>query len=57
MEEKREQEMEEKVPEMEMKIGNKTIVIGIHFSEDKKVTLHDKVKHMIRQEVQNGTFS
>ena len=57
MEEKREQEIEEKIPEMEMKIGNKTIVIGIHFSEDKKVTLRDKVKHMIRQEVQNGTFS
>lgn len=39
-----------------MKSGNKTYVIGLHFSETSKDTLEDKVKKLIKKDVESGNF-
>ena len=39
-----------------MKSGGTTIVIGLHFSETSKDTLDDKVKKLIKKDVENGNF-
>lgn len=39
-----------------MKSGNKTFVIGLHFSETSKDTLQDKVKKLIKKDVEDGNF-
>ena len=39
-----------------MKSGNKTFIIGLHFSETSKDTLEDKVKKLIRKDVEDGNF-
>ena len=39
-----------------MKSGNKTLVIGLHFSETSKETLQDKVKKLIKKDVEDGNF-
>ena len=39
-----------------MKSGNKTYVIGLHFSETSKDTLEDKMKKLIRKDVEDGNF-
>ena len=39
-----------------MKSGNKTYVIGLHFSETSKDTLEDKVKKLIKKDVEDGNF-
>ena len=39
-----------------MKSGNKTLIIGLHFSETSKETFEDKVKKLIRKDVEDGNF-
>ena len=39
-----------------MKNGNKTFIIVLRFSESCKVTLEDKVKELIKKDVENGNF-
>ena len=39
-----------------MKSGNKTFIIGLHFSETSKDTLEDKVKKLIKKDVEDGNF-
>ena len=39
-----------------MKSGHTTFLIGIHFSETSKQTLDDKVRKMIRKDVEDGNF-
>jgi len=39
-----------------MKSGSKTYVIGLHFSETSKDTLEDKVKKLIKKDVEDGNF-
>ena len=39
-----------------MKSGNKTYIIDLHFSETSKETLEDKVKKLIRKDVEDGNF-
>ena len=39
-----------------MRSGNKTLVIGLYFSETSKETLQDKVKKLIKKDVEDGNF-
>ena len=39
-----------------MKNGNKTFVIGLHFSETSKDTFEDKVRKLIKKDVEDGNF-
>lgn len=39
-----------------MKSGNKTYVIGLYFSETSKDTLEDKVRKLIKKDVEDGNF-
>lgn len=39
-----------------MKSGGTTFFIGLHFSETSKDTLDDKVKKLIKKDVENGNF-
>ena len=39
-----------------MKSGNKTFIIGLHFSETSTDTLEDKMKKLIRKDVEDGNF-
>ena len=39
-----------------MKRGGTTFVIGLHFSETSKDTLEDKVKKLIRKDVETDNF-
>ncbi|MBQ1789318.1 MAG: transposon-encoded TnpW family protein [Oscillospiraceae bacterium] len=51
--------MPEPVPEASgliMKSGNKTFIIGLHFSDTSKDTLEDKMKKLIRKDVEDGNF-
>ena len=51
--------MPESAPETSgliMKSGNKTLVIGLHYSETSKETLQDKVKKLIKKDVEDGNF-
>lgn len=43
-------------PVLTMRRGNTTFLIGIHFNETKKETLDDKIRKMIRRDVENGNF-
>ena len=36
--------------------GGTTFLIGLHFSETSKDTLEDKVKKLIKKNVENGDF-
>ncbi len=51
--------MPESAPETSrliMKSGNKTFIIGLHFSETSKDTLEDKMKKLIIKDVEDGNF-
>ena len=51
--------MPETAPEpsgLVMKSGNKTFIIDLHFSESSKDTLEDKVKKLIKKDVEDGNF-
>lgn len=39
-----------------MKSGGTTFIINLHFSETSKETLEDKVKKLIRKNVENDNF-
>ena len=36
-------------------VGKITYLVGVHFSEDAKETMADKINRMIRREIQTGT--
>ncbi len=38
------------------RIGNTTYLVGVFFNNAKKVTIEDKMKNLIRQEVVAGNF-
>lgn len=39
-----------------MRMGNTTYVIGVHFSKESKDTLEDKMKRLMCDEVKTGSF-
>ena len=43
-------------PVLEHREGNTTFLIGLHFSENTRETFSDKVKKLIRKDVQDGNF-
>ena len=43
-------------PVVVMQRGNTTFLIGLHYAEKGKETLEDKVKKLIRKDVQNEDF-
>lgn len=43
-------------PVLELREGNTTFLIGLHFSENTRETIGDKVKKLIRKDVQDGNF-
>ena len=43
-------------PDLRMKIGRTTFLVKLHFKEDGTETLEDKVKNLIRKDVENGNF-
>ena len=42
----------EDVPALVKKIGRTTYIVKIHFSETNKETMSDKIKRMLRNEIQ-----
>ena len=46
------------VPEPLLKttIGKITYLVGIHFNEDSKETMEDKIRRLIRRDVKAGCF-
>ena len=43
-------------PVLELREGNTTFLIGLHFSENTRETLGEKIKKLIRKDVQDGNF-
>ena len=43
-------------PVLTMKIGNTTLLIGIHFNQDSKETMEDKIRKLIRRDIETGNF-
>lgn len=43
-------------PVLIMQSNGTTFLIGLHFSETSKETLEDKIKKLIRKDVENGNF-
>ena len=43
-------------PMLSMQLGRTTFLIGLHFAEKAKESLDDKVKRMIRKDVQDENF-
>ena len=43
-------------PVLIMQNNGTTFLIGLHFSETSKETLEDKIKKLIRKDVENGNF-
>ena len=39
-----------------MRMGNTTYVVGVHFSKTSRDTLEDKVKRLIKDEVKSANF-
>ena len=39
-----------------MRMGNTTYVIGVHFSKESKDTLEDKMKRLMRDDVKAANF-
>lgn len=39
-----------------MKMGNTTYNIGLHFKQDSKESIEDKVKRLIEQDIKTGNF-
>ena len=39
-----------------MRIGNTTYIIGVHFSKTSKDTLEDKMERLMRDEVKTANF-
>ena len=52
-----EPEQKEKIkPVLELREGHTTFLIGLQFSENTRETLGDKIKKLIRKDVQDGNF-
>ena len=49
-------EAEAETPMLTMQRGRTTFLIGLHFAEKGKETLEDKVKKLIRRDVDSGNF-
>ena len=43
-------------PVLELREGNTPFLIGLHFSEKNRETFGDKIKKLIRKDVQDGNF-
>ena len=41
-------------PRLKTTVGKITYLVGVHFSEDSKETLTDKINRMIRRDIQSG---
>ena len=39
-----------------MRMGNTTYVVGVHFNKDSKDTLEDKMKRLMRDDVKAANF-
>ena len=39
-----------------MRVGNTTYIVGVHFSKESKDTLEDKVKRLMRDDVRAANF-
>ena len=39
-----------------MRVGNTTYIVGVHFSKESKDTLEDKVKRLMRDDVKATNF-
>ena len=39
-----------------MRVGNTTYIVGVHFSKESKDTLEDKVKRLMREDVKAANF-
>ena len=39
-----------------MRVGNTTYVVGVHFSKESKDTLEDKMKRLMRDDVKAANF-
>ena len=42
-------------PLLKTTVGKITYLVGVHFSEDAKETMAEKIDRMIRREIQTGT--
>ena len=42
-------------PILKTTVGKITYLVGVHFSEDGKETMADKIDRMIRRDIQTGT--
>ena len=42
-------------PLLKTTVGKITYLVGVHFSEDAKETMADKIDRLIRREIQTGT--
>ena len=43
-------------PSFTQKIGNTTYIVNVHFSETSKETLEDKIKRMIKNDIENEYY-
>lgn len=50
--------IEQKKPssELTLRIGNTSYVLGLHSSETSKLTLEDKIKKLIRRDIERDNF-
>lgn len=39
-----------------MRVGNTTYIVGVHFSKESRDTLEDKVKRLMRDDVKAANF-
>ena len=42
--------------ELTLRIGNTTYVLGLHFSETSKLALEDKIKKLVRRDIERNNF-
>ncbi|MCI6766277.1 MAG: transposon-encoded TnpW family protein [Lachnospiraceae bacterium] len=46
----------DETPRTAIRLGKTTYLVGMHFKEDGKETMNDKMIRMIREDVQSGNF-
>lgn len=44
------------IPMLTIRSGNTTLLIGIHFSKDSKETMEDKIRKLIKRDIETGNF-
>ena len=49
-------EQKNQTSELMFRIGNTSYVLGLHFNETSKLTLEDKIKKLIRRDIQRNNF-